>query len=278
MSCPRPFPLSSLFQVITPASKIGVLILCVIPATAQSVVSAQAGLIQFTQGDVYIDARPVQAVGKPFLSLKDGQVLRTGRGRVEVLVAPAIFLWLGPQGSLRLVNNSLEDTRVELDSGTALIEVVELVKGGRIYIEQGETRTEFKGAGLYRFESDRHQLLVFGGAAEVRVGERTVSTGRGRAVQLSASLSISRFNRKRVDELHQWAASRSFQSFESSAREGWWRTDWEITFTGWFWNRDFEMKFLSAIVADEYRRMQAAEERKKAPFEPPPQVNRGANQ
>ena len=152
-----------------------------------------------------------------------------------------------------------------------------MVKGGRIHIEQGETRTEFKGTGLYRFESDRHQLLVFRGAAEVWIGEKTVSAGRGRAVQLSDSLSISRFNRKRIDALHQWAASRSFQSFASSAWEGWRRTDWEITLTGWFWSRDFEMKFFSPIAADQYRRMQDAEEREKAAFEPPPQVNRGAN-
>jgi hypothetical protein len=242
------------------------------------VASAQAGLIQFTQDDVYVDARAVQTDGKMLYSLKNGQVLRTGRGRVEVLVAPAVSLWLGPQGSLRMVNNSLENTRVELQKGTAVIEVVEMVKGGRIQIEQGETCTEFKSTGLYRFESDRHQLLVFGGEAEVRVGEKRVSAGRGRAVQLSGSLSISKFNRKQIDALHQWAANRSFQSFASSAGERWLRTDWEITVTGWFWSRDFEMKFFSPIVAAEYRRMQAAEEREKTTFEPPPQVNRGANQ
>ena len=103
-----------------------------------------------------------------------------------------------------MVNNSLEDTRVELRKGSALIEVVDIVKGGRTQIESGGTRTEFKGRGLYRFESEQHELLVYGGEAEVRIGEKIASAGRARAVQLSDSLSISKFDpKKRVDALHQ---------------------------------------------------------------------------
>lgn len=253
---------------MTFVGKAVVLILyAMIPAMAQPVVGARAGLIQFAQGDVSVDAQPVRVDGKNFPPINDGQVLRTGRGRVEVLLAPSVFLRLGSQSSLRMVNSSLEFTQVELRRGTATIEVVELLKVGRIQIEQGKTTTEFKGRGLYRFESDRHELKVFGGDAEVRTGEEAVSAGRGRTVQLGDSLSLSKFNPGRVDALHQWAASRSFQLFTSSYEEVTRRTDWEITVAGWFWNRNFDMKFFSPVAAAQYRGKEARDAREKAAFE-----------
>jgi hypothetical protein len=252
---------------MTDGGKVGILILCAIPAAAQFVVSTQAGLIHFLEGDVYVDAQPVRAPGRTFTSLKDGQVLKTGRGRVEVLLAPAVFLRLGSQGSLRMVNTSLEDTRVELLKGRALVEVVDTIKGDRIEIKLGQTSTEFKGRGLYRFDADRSELRVFGGEAEARAADKKVAAGRGRAIQLSGSLSTSKFDPKKIDGLHRWAARRSFYLFASSPEAWARRTDWEFNPIGWFWNRNFDMKAYSAPVAAAFRRKIDNEERQRILFE-----------
>ena len=145
--------------------------------------------------------------------------------------------------------------------------MVEAMKGGRITLEQGETRTRFKGRGLYRFDAERHELRVFGGEAEVVAGEKKMSAGRGRAVQLNSSLVSSKFNPKSVDGLFQWAGRRSFYWFGSSPEEWMHRTDWEITITGWFWNRNFDLKFFSKPLASEFRQRQARDERQKALFD-----------
>jgi len=243
--------------------KVGVVLLWGISAQAQAVVSVQAGLIHFTEGEVYLDAEPIRATPETFFSLKDGQVLRTGQGRAELLLGPEVFLRLGSQGSLRMENNRLDETRVELQKGTALVELVETIKRGQIQIAEGETRTELKAWGLYRFDADHGELSVFGGAAHVTAGNQKAAAGRGRAVQLTGALPTSKFDNKDADGLERWAARRSFELFVSSAEARAARTDWEFTVTGWVWNRNFNMRFFSGVAAAEHRRRHASADREQ---------------
>jgi len=250
------------------AFKLGILTLCAMGASSQPVVSARAGLIDLTQGEVSVDTESVRASADRFLSMNDGQVLRTAAGQAEVLLAPSVFLRLGPHGSLKMSTTSLNDTRVELQLGTALVEVVETVKSGPIHLVCGETRTELRDSGLYRFDSENRELRVFGGEARVTAGEKKVTAGRGRTVKLDGSLSLSTFKLKDQDRLHRWAAYRSFHLFVSSADARARRTDWEFTVTGWLWNRNFQMRFFSAPAAAEHRRKQNAANEERAGFDP----------
>lgn len=134
-------------------------------AVAQHVVGARAGTVHFTVGDVSVDGLPVAATALKFPVLSDGQLLRTGVGRVEVLLAPGVFLRLDQHGALRMADTRLDNVQLHLLEGPALVEVVEVTKGGRIEIEIGPTRTEFKGMGLFRFRADPGELRVFGGRA-----------------------------------------------------------------------------------------------------------------
>jgi hypothetical protein len=239
------------------ARGLGVLLLCASVALAQHVVGARAGTIQFTIGDVLVDGEPVTATQSSFSILKEGQSVRTDIGLVEILLAPSVFLRLGEQSAVRMVSTQLEDTQVELLNGTALVEVIDSTKEDRVQMRFGETLTEFKRVGLYRFDLDTGTLRIFGGTADVRAGSRRVRIGRGKAVHLESSLSDSNFNRKQTDELHQWAARRSFDLFASSPEARRHLTNWETTPSGWSWNRDFEVRLFSPIVAYEYRVKQA---------------------
>jgi len=161
--------------------------------------------------------------------LQQGQVLRTGNGRAEVLLGPGVFLRLGEHGALRMLDTRLENAQVEVQEGTALVEVVEIPKGSEVHVVVGPSRTGFKGIGLHRFEAGSHELRVYGGHAEVFAADQTVEAGRGKVVHLGDTLSVSRFDPRRKDALHQWAARRSFLLYSSDLQARSRRTNWEIT-------------------------------------------------
>lgn len=233
---------------------IALLILCATGAGAQALVSTRSGLIHVTDGEVYLGKDRIRATPETFFELRNGDELRTGDGRAEILLGPSVFLRLDTQSILRMVDDRLEEAQVELEKGTALVEVVDRVRSGRVEIAQGGTRTDLKSWGLYRFGAEPAELQVLGGEALVASGERTMAVGRGRAVQLNGTLSALKFSPLKADGLQEWAARRSFDLFVSSPEARAQRTDWEFTATGWLWNRNFQKRFFSSIGAAEYRR------------------------
>jgi len=157
-----------------------------------------------------------------------------------------------------MVDSRLDNAAVEVQKGTALIEVVDTEKDDRLKIQFGETQTEFKKMGLYRFEARSAELRVFGGNAQVTVTGKTVTAGRGRSVHLSHALSTSKFDLKATDDFHSWAGQRSFDLFAKSPEAQDRRTHWEETASLASWNRDFGMRLFSPLVAEGYRRKAAA--------------------
>lgn len=198
-------------------------------ASAQYVVSARAGTIHYVRGRVSVDGQPLQKTPLRFPMLKEGQVLRTGNGRAEVLLGPGVFLRLGEHGAVRMLDTRLESARVEVQEGTALVEVVEMPRGSDVHVVLGPTSTGFKGIGLHRFEAGANELRVLGGHAEVFADDQSVEAGRGKVVHLADTLSVSRFDPRFKDALHQWAARRSFLLYNSNREARSRRTNWEVT-------------------------------------------------
>jgi hypothetical protein len=229
---------------------------------AQYVVSARAGTLHYIRGQVSVDGQLVPRTPLKFPMLQEGQVLRTGNGRAEVLLGPGVFLRLGENGALRMLDTRLENAQVEVQQGTALVEVVEMPMGSDVHVLVGPTRTGFKGIGLHRFEAGLNELRVFGGNAEVAVADQTVAAGRGRIVHLGDTLSVSRFDPRRDprrnDALQQWAARRSFLLYSSNLQASSRQTNWEVTVVrptdkgvrsdrdrAYLSNRDFGVMFYS---------------------------------
>src|ERR1700759_5226976 len=65
------------------------------PATAQSVVSARAGLINYFEGEILVDGQPLARKFGTFTSLKEGSDLVTREGHAEILLTPNTWLRLG---------------------------------------------------------------------------------------------------------------------------------------------------------------------------------------
>ena len=228
-------------------AKLGLLLFCaaLIPQLgAQKVVSARAGLITYLQGPALLDGKRVVLKAARFPQMRDGQTLSTGRGRAELLLSPGVVLRLAESSQVRMDDTQLSNTRVTLQQGEALIEVVQLAEGNRILVDLEETSTELVRAGLYRIGistngTGQNMLRVYGGEALVRSGIKIADAKRGMAVNLNADLALSPFDRKQTDLLHAWAARRSFELFMSDpdAREK--QTHWQSAGSGYLENKNF---------------------------------------
>ena len=88
-------------------------------ATAQQTIGANAGVVQYAVGEVFMDGTPLQFPPGSSLQMGNGQLLSTRRGYVELLLAPQAYLRLGEDASLRMRNNELDDIQLDLNRGSA---------------------------------------------------------------------------------------------------------------------------------------------------------------
>src|SRR5438034_11602135 len=106
-----------------------VLGLSVVPASAQPVISAKSGTVAYVLGEVYLDDKLVEVQqGAQFPDMKEKSVLRTTEGRAEVLLTPGLILRAGENTSFRMISNRLIDTRLEMLTGSAIVEADEIAK------------------------------------------------------------------------------------------------------------------------------------------------------
>lgn len=176
----------------------------------QYLVSVRAGLINYAEGDVYIDTEPLQFRTNLLQELMKGQSLQTASGKVELQLGPAASLWMGENGSLQMVNPSLTDTQLRIEQGSIFIEVNEKHKHNKINIQLGQSFIELKDIGVYRLDSAPPHLYVFNGKAEVRKNQKKETVKQGKFTDLDSNLKILKFDRDWKDPLHDWAIHRSY--------------------------------------------------------------------
>jgi len=233
--------------------KLGLMLFCaaaVLPA--QKVVSARAGLITFVQGSAFVDGKRLILRSTRFTQMQDGETLSTGRGRAELLLAPGVVMRLSEDSRLRMDDTQLSDTRVTLERGDALVEVVQLAERSRIQLNLAETTTEPTRPGLYRFGISqntpaKNTLRVYGGEALVRSGTAMAVVKRGSTVNLSPDLAVVKFDRKQTDMLHAWAARRSFELFMNDPETRLKQTHWQPAGGGYVENKNFGVEFRAFI-------------------------------
>jgi hypothetical protein len=172
----------------------------------QSVISAHSGVVQYVEGDVTIDQREIHSKFAEFPDVKPDQVLATEEGRVELLLTPGVFLRLAEDSSVRMISNSLADTRLALVSGSALIEVAELLPNNAITFEAKGTQIVLPRKGLYRIDSDPARLRVYYGQATVA----GTPVRKGHEVALGESAVVATaFDSKDTDSFYRWSARRA---------------------------------------------------------------------
>jgi hypothetical protein len=210
---------------------------------AQSVISAQSGMIHYLEGRVLLEERAVEHQFGEFLQVKKNQELRTEQGRAEVLLTPGVFLRLAENSAFRMVDNSLADTRVEFLTGSALLEVAELLKDNAVTVVFRDAQVHLKKAGLYRFQSEPAQVRVYGGEAEAVMAGQTFELKKGRLLQLDGELAVEKFNPEVGDTFARWSRRRGeyISMANISAAKSIYDSGMSWSSSAWRWNPYFGM-------------------------------------
>lgn len=179
---------------------------------AQSVISARAGLVHYTEGEVLIGDKAIDVGDGKFAEVKPNEVLRTGYGRAEVLLTPGSFLRLSENSSVRMLTTKLTDARVEALSGDLLIEYGDENKEDNLTLTYKDKVITFKKGGIYRLNAEEGIFRVYSGEATVAgSGENETTTVKeAREVELNASvLSANKFDNRAGDPFFRWASQRA---------------------------------------------------------------------
>jgi hypothetical protein len=180
------------------------------PALAQTVIGAKSGVINWVEGDVFLADKPYVMQPSQFGEVKENMVLRTEEGRAEVLLPPGVFFRVGEKASFKMLSNRLIDTRVELLSGSAVMEVDDIAKDANVTLLCKQGTITISKAGLYRFDSDPAQVKVYKGSAEVAMGGQTVAVGAGKMLLLGGAVaSVEKFTVADTDSLDRWSHRRA---------------------------------------------------------------------
>src|SRR5262245_23028369 len=154
--------------------------LAAISASAQPVISAKAGMVSRTEGKVFIGDSAIETSQTNFPEVKENAILRTELGRAEVLLTRGVYMRIGESASFKMLTSRLIDTRLELLTGSAIVEADEIVKDNNLTILAGEATVAVTKHGLYRFDLGSGTIKVFDGTASVSIHGQNLLVGAGR--------------------------------------------------------------------------------------------------
>jgi FecR protein len=188
-----------------------------LPAFAQSVISAHSGLVQYSDGTVFLDDQRVEQKTGKFEQMNNGSELRTDTdGRAEVLLTPATFLRVGSNSAIRMLSNKLDDTRVELLRGSAVLDQgTDALADTSVTIVYNLDQVQIKKPGRYRFDSEPPQVKVESGEAQVTGNGKNVDANAGYAVPFDDKLVARKLLNDPAatpgagDDLDRWDQARS---------------------------------------------------------------------
>jgi hypothetical protein len=178
-------------------------------AAPQMAVSAKSGMINYVEGQALLDNRPVTLKLNSFPQLQEGSELRTEEGRAEVLLGPGVFMRLGENSAVRMVDDDIMDTRVEYLRGSVIVEVAGMVPDQEVAFSAGGAMIDLLKKGLYRIDGEPPQLRVYDGEASVVNGGQIQTVTRGRLLRLDGVAVAEKFDANDGDALFRWAKRRS---------------------------------------------------------------------
>ncbi|MEO8132092.1 MAG: hypothetical protein ABI822_33660 [Bryobacteraceae bacterium] len=216
---------------------------CLVCSTsfAQMAISARSGMVHYSEGEVAIAGQPLDTKFGHFPDVKEGQVLTTTEGRAEILLTPGVFLRVSENSSIKMISSRLIDTRVELLSGSMLVECAELQKDNSVTFIYKDAEVAFHKKGLMRIDSSDDMLRVYDGEALVTKAGETLTLKEGKETLLSGVISPEKFDNKIGDPFYRWASRRAGDlavanlSAAKSLQDngGGWLS------SGWMWNPMF---------------------------------------
>lgn len=219
-----------------------------LPAFAQSVISAHSGLIHFSEGTVFLDDQRVDQQAGKFDQIPNGSELRTEEGRAEVLLTPGTFLRVGANSAIRMLSNKLENTRVELLHGSAVLDQgSDTLADTSVTVLYNLDQVQIQQPGTYRFDSMPAQLKVEKGKAQVTANGKTIEAEAGNVVPFDGALVARKLLNDPAagsrDDLDTWADARE-HSVDQSNQEAAATSDLSGVIDGWNNNPDAVLQSL----------------------------------
>jgi hypothetical protein len=178
------------------------------PLAAQPVVGARAGVVSFAIGKVYLDNQAIDISPTRFREVKEKSVLRTEGGRAEVLLNPCAVLRVDEDSSIRMLDSDLLRPRVELLTGSAVVDVPGIRKGSEIRLQLGGAAVEMARKGTYRFDYSPPVLKVFDGRATIQRSSEKAEVAGGRTLAFD-SFAPEKFDVRDGDGLDLWNHQRA---------------------------------------------------------------------
>lgn len=175
---------------------------------AQSVISARSGLVNFLEGVVFLDGQPLMRKSGAFPRMRDGSTLMTQDGRAEVLLTPDTYIRIGEHGSIRMIASDISDTRVELLTGSAIVDSAKAAAGDLVRMMFRDTALHFLRPGHYRIDAEPPQLRVYDGEAEVTREGKTSHLETSQLLPLDGASVVRRFTRGSDGLLDLWSEER----------------------------------------------------------------------
>jgi hypothetical protein len=183
-----------------------------VSAFAQPVISAKSGVVSRAEGEVFIGDKAVESSQATFPDVKENAVLLTQAGRAEVLLTRGVYMRIGEKASFKMLTNRLIDTRLEILTGSVIVEADEIVKDNNLTILAGEATVAVTKHGLLRFDMDSSSIKVFDGAASIAVNGETMLVGAGRLLKMeNGKPVVEKFNKEDMDALDTWSKRRAEQ-------------------------------------------------------------------
>jgi len=189
----------------------------------QYVISAKAGGVNFVSGKVTVIRRSGTS---GLLLLRDeiqvGDRVTTGEdGNAEILLNPGSFLRLGANSSFDFISTDLENLRLNLRSGSAVLELI-ATEDFVVSVRLPKSSLTLDHSGVFRIDvlSDGFgKLAVFKGKAMVGPAMNTeVKSGREATVSSSSGVSVSKFDRETSDPLDIWSKDRAKELAKLNAK------------------------------------------------------------
>jgi hypothetical protein len=187
---------------------VAALALGALPALAQPVISARSGVVSYVQGTVMLGDEVVKPSETKFPEMKENSVLRTEEGRAEVLLTSGTILRTGDHSSFKMLTNRLIDTRLELLTGSHVVEVMEVQKDNNLTLAMKDATVVITKHGLYRFDVDQSRIKVFDGVLGVTVNGQSTLVGAGKMIDATTA-NVEKFDKEDTDALDHWARRRA---------------------------------------------------------------------
>jgi hypothetical protein len=201
------------------AASLLVLLAVSVTASGQSVISTHSGLVYFFEGSVFLGDQPLEQKFGKFPDIGEGRELRTEQGRAEVLLTPGVFLRMSENTRIRMLSCSLVDTRVELLSGSAVIEAREATPDTSALVIYKGWQMRVPQRGIYRIDSEPSQLHVYKGETEVvaQGSPDPVTVKDGQSLPLAGVLVPEQATAELNDSFDHWAMQRSQAIYADNA-------------------------------------------------------------